>query len=121
MYPVKHNEMVRFDSFNSYSKLNLYFTTKMVNIIEEMTTYDLNNFLADLGGSLGFLLGLSVLGVIDLMEQGVKYVNINISKDYSPGNGKTAKDKEEEMVCVKTISKDKEYFKFWDSSLLKKL
>lgn len=36
--------------------------------MEEVVGYDWNNFLADLGGSLGFLLGLSVLGIIALAE-----------------------------------------------------
>lgn len=38
----------------------------------ESYAYDWNLFLADLGGSLGFLLGLSVLGVVSFLEQIVK-------------------------------------------------
>jgi hypothetical protein len=38
-------------------------------IIEERPGYDLSQFIADMGGSLGFLLGLSVLGFIGLMEK----------------------------------------------------
>lgn len=37
--------------------------------IEEMPGYDLSQFVADMGGSLGFLLGLSVLGLIGLFEK----------------------------------------------------
>lgn len=38
-------------------------------IIEELPGYDLSQFVADMGGSLGFLLGLSVLGLIGLFEK----------------------------------------------------
>lgn len=34
-----------------------------------MPGYDLSQFVADMGGSLGFLLGLSVLGLIGLFEK----------------------------------------------------
>lgn len=34
-----------------------------------MPGYDLSQFVADMGGSLGFLLGLSVLGFIGLFEK----------------------------------------------------
>ena len=37
--------------------------------IEEMPGYDLSQFVADMGGSLGFLLGLSVLGLIGVFEK----------------------------------------------------
>ncbi|XP_062551382.1 uncharacterized protein LOC134216530 isoform X4 [Armigeres subalbatus] len=50
-------------------QLWLYYTSKMVTIIEEFHSYDLTQFVADLGGSLGFLLGLSVLGLIGLLEK----------------------------------------------------
>lgn len=40
--------------------------------MSESYAYDWNLFLADLGGSLGFLLGLSVLGVVSFLEQIVK-------------------------------------------------
>lgn len=37
--------------------------------MDEVIGYDWNVFLADIGGSLGFLLGLSVIGAITLVEQ----------------------------------------------------
>ncbi|VVC93941.1 unnamed protein product [Leptidea sinapis] len=39
----------------------------MVSVFEEKYNYDWNLFLADLGGSVGFLLGLSVIGVINIL------------------------------------------------------
>lgn len=45
----------------------IYFTSKMVGVIEERFNYDGTQFLADIGGSLGFLLGLSVLGFIGIL------------------------------------------------------
>ncbi|XP_055593755.1 uncharacterized protein LOC129744959 [Uranotaenia lowii] len=54
----------------------LYYTSKLVTIVEEFHSYDLAQFVADLGGSLGFLLGLSVLGLIGLMEKIVELVFI---------------------------------------------
>jgi hypothetical protein len=37
--------------------------------VEERHGYDGTQFLADIGGSLGFLLGLSVLGFIGILEK----------------------------------------------------
>ncbi|XP_058451372.1 uncharacterized protein LOC131430409 [Malaya genurostris] len=51
------------------AQLWMYYTSKMVTIVEEFHGYDLTQFVADLGGSLGFLLGLSVLGLIGLLEK----------------------------------------------------
>lgn len=70
--------------------------------IEEMPGYDLSQFVADMGGSLGFLLGLSVLGLIGLFkkvkwqitttieahsEVGISLVQFRISDD---GTGREA-------------------------------
>lgn len=40
-----------------------------VQVVEERSNYDGTQFLADIGGSLGFLLGLSVLGFIGIVEK----------------------------------------------------
>ncbi|XP_058815463.1 uncharacterized protein LOC131678978 [Topomyia yanbarensis] len=57
-------------------QLWLYYTSKMVTIVKEFHGYDLTQFVADLGGSLGFLLGLSVLGLIGLLEKIVELIFI---------------------------------------------
>ncbi|KFB49246.1 AGAP010146-PA-like protein [Anopheles sinensis] len=58
------------------AQLWVYYTSKMVSIVEEFHGYDFNQFVSDLGGSLGFLLGLSVLGLIGLLEKIVELVFI---------------------------------------------
>lgn len=50
------------------SNLSLYFSSNLVTVMDEVLGYDWNNFLSDLGGSLGFLLGLSVIGALSLVE-----------------------------------------------------
>lgn len=56
-----------------YSKIYIYYTSKMVSILEERSSYDSSQFIADLGGSLGFLLGLSVIGFIIFLEKILGY------------------------------------------------
>lgn len=41
-------------------------------MMEEKLSYDWNDFIADLGGSVGFLLGLSVISIIGALEFIVK-------------------------------------------------
>lgn len=57
-----------------YSKVYIYYTSKMVTNLEERTSYDTSQFLADMGGSLGFLLGLSVIGFIIVLEKILGYM-----------------------------------------------
>jgi hypothetical protein len=49
----------------------------MVTNIEERPGYDSSQFVADMGGSVGFLLGLSVIGVIVVLEKllGIMFLN----------------------------------------------
>lgn len=51
------------------SKIFIYYTSKMVTNIVERPGYDFSQFVADMGGSLGFLLGLSVIGLIVVLEK----------------------------------------------------
>ena len=51
-----------------YALVFLYYSTNVVSVIEEKLGYDLTQFVADMGGSIGFLLGLSVLGLIAALE-----------------------------------------------------
>lgn len=50
------------------SKIFIYYTSKMVTNVEERSGYDFSQFVADMGGSLGFLLGLSIIGIITALE-----------------------------------------------------
>ncbi|RZC33625.1 uncharacterized protein BDFB_002538 [Asbolus verrucosus] len=56
------------------STINIFFSSNLVPIVSEVTSYDWNIFLADVGGSLGFLLGLSVIGVITVIEEVIKLI-----------------------------------------------
>lgn len=49
----------------------------MVTNIEERAGYDFSQFVADMGGSLGFLLGLSVIGLIVVIEKILGYWFLN--------------------------------------------
>lgn len=59
------------------SKIKIYYTSKMVTNIEERAGYDFSQFVADMGGSLGFLLGLSVIGLIVVLEKILGYLFLN--------------------------------------------
>ncbi|KAM3962682.1 amiloride-sensitive sodium channel pickpocket 17 [Aphomia sociella] len=48
------------------SNLHIYFNGMVVTVYEERHNYDWSLFLSDLGGSIGFLLGLSVISVITI-------------------------------------------------------
>lgn len=52
-----------------WSQMDIFYSTKVVATIEEKPGYDFSTFVADMGGSLGFLLGLSVLGFITILEK----------------------------------------------------
>ncbi|KAH8392305.1 hypothetical protein KR215_005485 [Drosophila sulfurigaster] len=57
-----------FDQPEPRTLIYIYYTTKLISMIEERPSYDTTQFIADVGGSLGFLLGLSVLGLIGILE-----------------------------------------------------
>ncbi|XP_047030240.1 acid-sensing ion channel 1 [Helicoverpa zea] len=48
------------------TNLFIYFNSMMVSVYEERYNYDWNLFVSDLGGSIGFLLGLSVIGLMQI-------------------------------------------------------
>lgn len=64
--------------------------------MEEFHGYDFNQFVSDLGGSLGFLLGLSVLGLIGLLEKIVELVFIR----------RLIAEKRKKQIGEDTINKD---------------
>ncbi|XP_069688205.1 acid-sensing ion channel 1B [Periplaneta americana] len=68
-YVVKRKAMQSTEPNHTMSQLYLYYTSRRVQVSEEKLAYDWSLFLSDLGGSLGFLLGLSVLGIIGIMER----------------------------------------------------
>ncbi|CAF4907687.1 unnamed protein product [Pieris macdunnoughi] len=52
---------------NLQTQVYIHFNNMMVSVFEEKYNYDWNVFLSDLGGSVGFLLGLSVIGLIGIL------------------------------------------------------
>ncbi|CAK1554521.1 unnamed protein product [Leptosia nina] len=52
---------------NLQTQIYIHFNNMMVTVFEEKYNYDWNLFLSDLGGSVGFLLGLSVIGLIGIL------------------------------------------------------
>jgi hypothetical protein len=59
------------------AKLYIYYTSKLVTNIEELPGYDWSQFVADMGGSVGFLLGLSVIAVIVVLEKILGHLFLN--------------------------------------------
>lgn len=86
-----------------HSKVYIYYTSKMVTNLEERSSYDSSQFLADMGGSLGFLLGLSVIGFIILLEKVLGYFFLDeLAKKYKEKMKKSAKEIEGEAKVVDT-------------------
>jgi Amiloride-sensitive sodium channel len=55
----------------------IYYTSKMVTNIDELPGYDWSQFVADMGGSVGFLLGLSIIAVIVVLEKILGHLFLN--------------------------------------------
>lgn len=70
------------------SQIYVFFSSRLVTLMEEKPAYDWSSFLAEMGGSLGFLLGLSVLGVISFFEKGIELVTIMFTSN-KKGDDKT--------------------------------
>ncbi|XP_029729547.2 uncharacterized protein LOC109429390 [Aedes albopictus] len=90
----------------------LYYTSKMVTIVEEFHGYDLTQFVADLGGSLGFLLGLSVLGLIGLLEKIVALLfirNLIAEKRNRTGDGSGTIDAKQQLEKEKSNELSQNY------------
>ncbi|KAJ8980978.1 hypothetical protein NQ317_013432 [Molorchus minor] len=64
---VNRREMDELNAPNSI--ISLYYSSNLVTKVNEVIGYDWNQFLSDIGGSLGFLLGLSVIGLITMVEE----------------------------------------------------
>ena len=49
--------------------MDLHFAVKdpFMTVMEETPIYDINNFIADVGGYLGLLLGASILAIFDVV------------------------------------------------------
>lgn len=75
------------------SKVYVYYTSKLVTNVEERPGYELSQFVADMGGSLGFLLGLSVIGIITVVELILGYLFLNkLAENYKKNKERKQKD-----------------------------
>ncbi|XP_036220823.2 pickpocket protein 19-like [Bactrocera oleae] len=68
IYSTLIQSRTQLNSGQQYTQVWIYYSTKLVSMVEERPSYDTTQFIADIGGSLGFLLGLSVLGLIGILE-----------------------------------------------------
>ncbi|XP_066246449.1 acid-sensing ion channel 4-A [Euwallacea similis] len=57
------------DTTEPHSFIAVYYTNNLVTLMKEMIGYNFTAFISDIGGSLGFLLGLSVVGLIKVLEK----------------------------------------------------
>ncbi|XP_066140660.1 acid-sensing ion channel 4-A isoform X1 [Euwallacea fornicatus] len=57
------------DTKEPHSFIALYYTNNLVTLMREVMGYNFTAFISDIGGSLGFLLGLSVVGLIKVLEK----------------------------------------------------
>ncbi|EDV31449.1 uncharacterized protein Dana_GF14545 [Drosophila ananassae] len=96
------------------SLIYIYYTTKLISMIEERPSYDTTQFIADVGGSLGFLLGLSVLGLIGILEHlTLFFCGGFIKKMQQKEKGKTANSEDgqsqtsDETVDIAIVYKEK--------------
>ncbi|KAM7352117.1 amiloride-sensitive sodium channel pickpocket 17 isoform 2-T2 [Cochliomyia hominivorax] len=77
------------------TQVYIYYTTKLISMIEERPSYDTTQFIADVGGSLGFLLGLSVLSLIGILEHMTLLLCGGVIKKMQHKNEKQLKVNEE--------------------------
>ncbi|XP_045477228.1 acid-sensing ion channel 4-A [Harmonia axyridis] len=57
-----------------FSLLYLGYTSNIVSVVEQVVSYDWSSFIGDLGGSLGLFLGLSVIGLIEVIEMFLRLI-----------------------------------------------
>lgn len=106
-YIVKRQPMVTTEPNHRFSQLYLFYNSRMVQVAEEHLAYDWSLFLSDLGGSLGFLLGLSVLGIIGIVERLIDllYGSLQLPAQVKTSGGRqlglnSNKDSDEHMDCI---------------------
>ncbi|XP_022903291.1 acid-sensing ion channel 4-A [Onthophagus taurus] len=94
------------------SELSITFSTNIVTLMKEILGYDWNLFLSDLGGSLGFLLGISVIGIIGTLENFINAIRKN-NEELSLNSKSMANVNEVETIYdikeMKKIKPNKEF------------
>ncbi|XP_018321746.1 uncharacterized protein LOC108734611 isoform X2 [Agrilus planipennis] len=112
------------------STLSLYYGTGIVTSLVERFGYDENAFLADIGGSLGFLLGLSVVGFVAWFEKLILTFAVYAKKMTSKKNNngsetsnepdcETSTSKiEDDNTKIKNNSEEKQIMPSWESKVI---
>lgn len=65
---------------STMSQIYVFFNSRLVTLMEERPAYDWSSFFTDMGATLGFLLGLSVMEFINVFEKGVDFITSKKSK-----------------------------------------
>ncbi|XP_026734501.1 uncharacterized protein LOC113498621 isoform X1 [Trichoplusia ni] len=96
------------DSYKTGSNLLfIYFNSMMVSVYEERFNYDWNIFVADLGGSVGFLLGLSVIGLMKMFGKTWRmFIQPFLRSDKDSGR----KHSETSIATIDVKNLDQNYF-----------
>ena len=82
-YKIQLDRQTTLYSFMSQVKthnLKMYISDEMIPVTEERKFYTTDNFIADVGGYLGLLLGASVLALFDFIVDLIKAVLRKFSK-----------------------------------------
>ncbi|XP_059468817.1 acid-sensing ion channel 2-like [Neocloeon triangulifer] len=74
-----------------YSQMYVFHTSKMITSVKEHADYDLSRFVADAGGSLGFLLGVSVLSLLSMLGKVLQIFTCCAKKSTDGGSVSTSR------------------------------
>lgn len=95
-FPILNSLLCAYNTTSNNQSIHPSNDSSIPQVVEEFHGYDFNQFVSDLGGSLGFLLGLSVLGLIGLLEKIVELVFIR----------RLIAEKRKKQIGEDTVSKD---------------
>lgn len=84
----------------------IYYGSNLVEVMSKTITYDWSLFMSDIGGSLGFLLGLSVIGVIAALEQIFKIIIVRFFKNKKAIDTEVERKPKQEVEDQKVSNKD---------------
>ena len=57
----------KYDEHDSYVQLTIYFENTEISTITELPAYDKTRFMADIGGLVGLLVGMSLLSIVEVV------------------------------------------------------
>lgn len=65
----------QYGAIPKYSTASIFYSYKFIQRQVETWSYDFTQFFADAGGSLGFVLGVSVIGIVEIFEKIVEIMS----------------------------------------------